>query len=222
MMREHMVDERVAAHERLGGVGVRADHRDARVRVGPERQGPVVREQDDRLAGQPTRDVAMGGGVEVDLGGGLIEGLVEQAELLLLGEHAQHGAVDQRLVDPAVAHGGRERGGEGVACRQLDIDAGHQRESGRLAEIRGDAVHRVQERHREVVGDYDAVEAPALAQDAGQELLGGRHRHAVDRGVRVHDRARAAVADGHLEGREQHVGELPLAQLHRGVIAPGL
>ena len=55
---------------------------------------------------------------------------------------------------------------ERVAGRQLDVDAGGEGQRGRLAEVGGDGVHGVQERHGEVVGDDGAVEAPPIAQDA--------------------------------------------------------
>ena len=45
--------------------------------------------------------------------------------------------------------------------------------------------------------------------------------HAVDVGVGVHDRARAAVADRHLERRQQHVGELARPDRDRREVAPG-
>ena len=103
--------------------------------------------------------------------GGSSNDLVEQAELLLLGEHAQDRAIDEGLVDSAVAHGGGERLEEGVAGRQLDVDAGGEGELGRVSEVGRDLVHGVQERYREVVGDDDAVEAPLVAEDAGEQLF---------------------------------------------------
>ncbi len=92
---EDVVDEGVAAEERLEPVRVRAD--DGHADGSQHREGPVVAQQDDRLLGQAGGHPAVLGVVEVDLGGrAVLEGRVEQAELLLLGERTQHRAVDQR------------------------------------------------------------------------------------------------------------------------------
>ena len=64
----------------------------------------------------------------------------------------------------------------------------------------GDAVQRLQERDREVVGDDRAGEAPGVAQQAGEQRRVGGDRHAVDVGVGVHHRARrrarSAISNG--------------------------
>ena len=50
----------------------------------------------------------------------------------------------------------------------------------------------------------------------------GRRRDAVEVGVRVHHRAHAALADRHLERRQQHVGELARSDRDRREVAPAL
>ena len=84
---EHVVGERVAPHQGLGGVGVRADHRDARA-------APRAAGCRRWTAGRPTprrarRASARCAGASRSIGWAALEGLVEQAEVLLLREHAQ-------------------------------------------------------------------------------------------------------------------------------------
>ena len=75
---------------------------------------------------------------------------------------------------------------------------------------------------REVVGDDGALEAPDLAQQLGEQARVGRRRHAVDVGVRVHHRAHAALADRHLERRQQHVRQLARTHRHGRQVAARL
>ena len=86
----------------------------------------------------------------------------------------------------------------------------------------GHVVHAVEEGDREVVGDHDAVEAPLAPQDVGEVARRPGDRLAVDLGVRVHDRPRPAVADRHLERRQQHVVRPRAARVHRRVVATRL
>ncbi len=160
VLRDDVVDERVAAEERLDAVGIGADDGH---RVGAlEREDAVVGQEHHRLLRQPGGHLAVLRPVELDvLRRRLLEGGVEQPELLLLSQGAQHRAVDQRLVDPAVAHGGGERREVGVAGGQLDVDTGGERQCGRLTQVGRHVVQQVQEGHPEVVGDDRAVEAPA-------------------------------------------------------------
>ena len=165
VVREHVVDERVAAHQRLGRVGVRADHRDARVRVDAERQHAVVGQQDDRLLGEPARERAVRGRVEVDRrsGGRRRSVVVEQAELLLLrrARAARRGRRAPRRPRPARTAVGERRADRrrrSAARRRCRPSSASAAASPRSAATR---VHDVQERDREVVGDDDAVEAPA-------------------------------------------------------------
>ncbi len=103
--------------------------------------------------------------------------------------------------------------------RQLDVDARRQRQRARLAGRGRDAVHDLHERDRPVVRDDDALEAPLVAQHAGQQPRVGRDRQPVDVAVGVHDRARAALPDRHLERREQHVAQRARADRDRRVVA---
>ena len=66
---EHVVDERVAAHQRFGAVGVRPDQGDGACAMRAEGKHPVVAEQNDRLFRQPARECAMFRRIEVDRGG---------------------------------------------------------------------------------------------------------------------------------------------------------
>ena len=83
-------------------IGVRADHGHSRRR--PQREGPVVGQQDDGLLGELRRDGAVLRRVQWWRHDGFaVERLVEQSEIGLLGEHAQDGLVHQRLVQGTAA-----------------------------------------------------------------------------------------------------------------------
>jgi beta-glucosidase len=71
--------------------------------------------------------------------------------------------------------------GDGVG--QLDVDAGGQRERPGVAGVGRDAVHRGQERHGPVVRHDGVGEAPAVAQDLGEQPGIGAGRHTVHIGV---------------------------------------
>ena len=223
MVGQHVVGERVAAHERLGAMGVGTHDGDPRRRRRPpaQWQHPVVRHQDHRLLGQAPGQRLVPRRVQVDLGRRLVLERLrgEQAQLLLLRQRAQHGPVDERHVERAGAHAVRQRLQVGVSGGQLDVDAGLERERGRLAAVRGDRVHDLEERDREVVGDHDAVKAPPLAQDACEVLGVRRHRHAVDVGVGVHHRPGATLEDRHLERRQEDVRQLAGSRAHGRVVA---
>ena len=207
-----MVDERVAAHQRLGPVGIGADDRHLGRRL-PQRQQTVVAEQHHRLLGQPARQRPVGRGVQVDrLRRPLLqtgdEGPVQQAERLLLCERAEHGPVDERLGDLPGADQRGERLEVRITGGKLHVDAGLQGQRRGLPAVGGDGVHHREERHPEVVGDHDAVEAPRLAQQRGEVLDRGVLRHPVDVVVGRHHRPRATVQHRHLEGRQIDVGDL--------------
>ena len=128
----------------------------------------------------------------------------------LLPQHPAQRAVDERLVDgarrrrrDAAARRTSSRSGSSTSMPASSACARPPRPSPR------DAVQQLEERDREVVGDDGAVEAPRrrAAAPVSSVAVGGR-RHAVDVGVRVHHDAHAALADRHLERRQQHVGEL--------------
>ncbi len=214
----------MSASERCG---VGADDRDragGAVSRPAERQHAVVGEQHDRLLGEAPGDVAVARRVEVDLGRRLVvEGVrLEQPELLLLPQGTQHGPVDELLGHPT-RRGPPRRAARGTRRRRAARRRSRpsSASSAASARSRATAVHDLEERDGEVVGDDDAVEAPPLAQQA-REVLGARgHRDAVDVGVGVHDRADAALDHGHLERREEDVRHLARAGGHRGVVAPG-
>ena len=163
----------------------------------------------------------MGRRVEVHRRRGLVERVIEQAEALLLREHPDDGAIDEGFVHRARLDSFAKRSAVRLGARQLDVDSGGQGEPCRISRVLGDRVHGVQEQDGEVVSDHDPLEAPRVAEQLRQ--IGGRRgdRHPVDLRVGVHDAARPAVAHGHLERREQHVGHFARTRRHRCVVAAG-
>jgi hypothetical protein len=147
---------------------------------------------------------------------------LEQAEPLLLPEHPEHGAVDERLVHLPAADPLDERREVRVTRGELDVDAGLERERRGLATVGGDAVHDLEERDREVVRDDRAVEAEPVAEQVGEQLAVRRDGHPVDLGVRVHHAPGTAVAQRHLERRQVHVGHLAGSGVHGRVVPPRL
>jgi hypothetical protein len=86
----------------------------------------------------------------------------------------------------------------------------------------GDVVLVQQLNEREVVADHGALEAPPVAQHVRQQVFGGGARHPVHVGVVVHHGVDGALADGHLEGRQQHVLELAAADMDGSEVAARL
>ena len=82
-------------------------------------------------------------------------------------------------------------------------------------------MQRLQEPDAEVVRDDRAGEPPPVPQDGGQQGVVRRRRNTVELGVGVHDGARTAVADRHLERRQDHVGELARADRDGRQVASG-
>ena len=68
------------------------------------------------------------------------EGLLEQTEPELRGEHPGDGRVDERHLHVAALDRRSERLAVAVGARQLDVDAGPQRERGRVLDRRDDVV----------------------------------------------------------------------------------
>ena len=189
-----------------------------------ERQRAVVVEQDHGGLGELARDRAVRRRVEVERtrghGGRLGRPVrIEQPELGLLAQHAPRAAIDELLRHRAGPHQLRERLAVVAGVRELDVDARLQRQRARLADRAGDPVHDLHERDRPVVRDDDALEAPLVAQHAGQQRRVGRDRQPVDVAVGVHDRARAALPHRHLERRQQHVAQRARPDRDRRVVA---
>ena len=240
MLRDDVRRERVAAEHRVRLVGVRAD--DGHRGRSPQGQEPRVAHEHDRLLGELAGERPVLSRVEVDrpahavgaverrrlevgapAQGGrhrLVVG-VEQTEIELLREHAAERRVDEARVEHALVDRAAQRLAEGLHRRQLDVDAGLERGARGLGPGARGAVQQVQERDREVVGDDRAGEAPLLAQQLGEQAAVSGARHAVEVGVGVHDAARPALADGHLERRQQHVGELARPHRDGREVAPG-
>ena len=220
VMREHVVRERVAAHERLGAVAVRPDDRDASGGRG-QRQHAVVPQQHGALEREPVRQGAVLGVVEVDTARRRGEVGVQESQVLLLGQHPGDRPVDEGLGQIAGCHP-RGQAREGVGAGELHVDAGLEGDLRGFARRARDAVHRSEEVHREVVRHHRAVETPATPQQVGEQLARGGHGHAVDLGVGVHDGAHPAIADGHLERGQEDVLQLARSRVDGSVIAPGL
>ena len=186
-----------------------------------DRERAVVRQKDDRLLREALGERAVGGRVEVDpRGRRAVELVVQEAEFLLLVEHPQDRSVDEGDVDRAGLDRGLERLDVCVSGGKLDVDAREKRLRGGLAEVRGDPVEDVEERDAEVVGDDDAIEAPAVAEQAGEEVAVGRDGEPVDLDVGVHDAPRARVLHRHLKGRQHDVSEFAAPHAHRPEVAP--
>ncbi len=228
--------ERIAPQHgvRVGGDG--PDDRDpARC---AQRECPVVREQDHRLFGETTREVAVGRRIEVDAAADVVPtGTtahrgerrrhrrpfgVEHPELRLLAKHASQRPVDEGLVDGAFFDRLHERGAEGLDRGQLDVDACRERVARGIRPPSAVAVQLLEEGDREVVGDHGALEAPLVTEESGEKRRIGGGRDAVKVGVRVHHRADAALADSHLERGQEHVGELASAHRDGGEVAAAL
>ena len=90
---------------------------------------------------------------------------------------------------------------------------------GRLGEVGGDAV--VNElRDGIVIADDDALESPAIAQPAAQQLPVRRHGYAGKIRERGHD-GRNVRVDRRRERRHVHLAQRALGNVDRRVIAPG-
>jgi len=124
--------------------------------------------------------------VEVDSAGRRLEGLIEQAQLLLLRQDAQNGTIHVDEVGQPVRDAVGELE-ERVAGGEFDVDACREREACRCGTVDGDSVHAVQEHDGEVVGDDDAIEPPTGPKDVGQVSRGAADGLAIDLCVRVHD-----------------------------------
>src|SRR5574337_2189161 len=150
-------------------IGQRADHRNAAA-GGKWQRMPLVLQQHHRLDRGLTRQGAMRGR-EGDLLHPLCvaiaERILEQAQSVLGHQHAAHGGVDFTHRYLAAAHERRQLVQVGAAV-QVDVDAGSQRQSRGLGGRGGDAVL-LQFRYGVEVGDDHALEAPAVAQQAGQQ-----------------------------------------------------
>ena len=206
------VDEvAVVAEEVAGTVGDRTDDGDPASRRG-EREDAIVGDEHQGAAGEVAGDPRLvgGEGVEVVGRGHLDVWPLEQPEAELEAQHPGDRRIDRRLVDATVVERLGERRPVRRGARQLGVDAGHQREPGRLPEVAGQAVGRGQHLDGDVVGRDDAVEAPLIAQDRAEELGRGVARDPVDVAVGGHHRGETREPDRRLE-REQ----LLVAQLAR-------
>ena len=90
---------------------------------------------------------------------------LEQAQPELHPQDAVDGRVEHRLVDAPGLEGGPERAGVGRRSRQLEVDAGLERQRRHDRRVVGQPVGGLEHLDADVVGGDDAVEPPAVAQD---------------------------------------------------------
>ena len=182
-----MADVGVVTHQVAGyaSVGTDDSHRFQGLR---ERQQVVlVLQQHDGLLRNLARQRAVSGGIKRSRRLALVHpGVLEQAKLELGAQHPGDALVDDTHVDLPGLGQRTQRLAIAIGAGQFDVDARLQRDPGRCAFVRRDMVRLLDLVDREVVGDYDAVKPPLVAQDLGQQLARGRAGHAVDLVVAVH------------------------------------
>ena len=105
------------------------------------------------------------------------------------------------------------------AAHHVEVHAGLQGDGGGLDRVGGDAVGD-QLADRVVVGDIDAVEAPAGADEVGEPAAITRHGPPGDVDEGRHD-GDAAGLHRRLEGRQIDLVQRAVGELDRGVVAPG-
>ena len=195
--------EAVVTVEVAGVVGVRADHRDAAQRGRVERQRAVVAEQHEAAAGEVGGEVGGRGGADrrghgtrrvVDVRS------LEETELELREQHpGRRRGRRTSSGDLPVLDRRDQRGAVAVGGRQLDVDAGAERDRRRLTGVGREVVVVLELTDREVVGHDATVETPLVAEDPGQQVGVRRARHAVELLVRVHHRPHPGVPHGRFE-----------------------
>jgi hypothetical protein len=117
--------------------------------------------------------------------------IVEQSELLLDAQDAQHRLVELFEARSILSDGGLQIVGE-YAAHHVHVDRRIQRENPRAGTIRRHAV--IDElADRAPVAHHEALPAPAFAQSSAQQLSIGGGRHARDVVERRHERARACA-----------------------------
>ncbi len=103
--------------------------------------------------------------------------MVEQPERKLDAKNAAHGLVHHALGNLAGAHLGGDHGVVEVALH-VHIHAGHQGLAGHGGAIADGVVE--QFGYRAPIGDHEAVKAPLLAQDLGEQEGVGAGGNAVE------------------------------------------
>ena len=208
--------------------------------VAAEGQRTLVAQQDDRLLGELAGDRAVGVEVEVDRAPGDV--LVRVVDRV--GQHRRQRPTSRRRAGrarpsaraPAGPPGRRAPtstqpdtdGLEPAARRSTARWAARRRRPrparwpGGLGRTAGHARAAARGRRRRSSRRRRCPRSPTCRAAAlvSKRVVGGR-RHAVDVGVGVHHRAGAALAYGHLERRQQHVGDLSRPGRHRREVAAG-
>ncbi len=185
--RQDVVGEGVAAHEGARVVRGRTDHRDASQRravLADQRQGRAGVEQHDRCA-RPSRGRAPGWPASrgrprrrrtTEASGVQSGSSRPSCDLLQRAAAGRRGRRPPRR-QLAAAHPLDELLAEAEGVRQLDVDAGRERQGAGAVHVGGDAVHRGEERHGPVVRHDRAVEAPGR-RAARRSAATGRRRPA--------------------------------------------
>ena len=152
-------------------------------------------------------------------GPGVGDRTVEQARSEFPGQDAAYGPVNPFFRDATVADRlDQQRIASGA---QVDVHARFQGQFGSLLPVGGNVVCRSQPVDAAQVGDDQAVEAPRIAQHAGQQRLAGRAGHSVDGIVGGHH-APGAGFDGTPERRQEAFAQFPFADGRRiPVVAAG-
>ena len=186
-------ERRGAAAHQLRLLRVGADHREGSDRGSIEWEHAIVLQQDHRRRGRFAGEGPVVGAVDRRALAG--SGVVERADAFEHAEQPPHLGVDERFVDRAVTHGGRERRAEPPRrAGHLEVDPG-----GRGADGRAVAVP---------VGDDEPLESPFAAQDPVEELDVLRAVRSVQPVVPGHDPERAAFLHRELERDQDDLAQL--------------
>ena len=193
-------------------VGIRAHQRDAR--AGFQGENAIVFKQDDTLAGGPEGGLLMSVGMN-----GLKDclcrqfGMIEQSRLELADQYPADRPVDQAFRNPPVAD--RRHKGRIASGPQIDVDTGFQRHLSGFLPASGHPVIGGQAVNAHQVGNHQPVEAPFIAEHAGQQGFVARRWNAVDGIVRSHHGACAGL-DRLAERRQEILFQVAFAD-HGGV-----
>ncbi len=216
--RVRVVPDHVAHRVRVG-----ADHRHRRDLLVQRQQAVLVLQQHDRFARDLPRQRALIGGIEhLRRAFDFHERILEQAQLELDAQHAADHLVQQRHIDRAPLHFADQRVAVAVRARQFDVDARLDRRACGIFLAGRHAVIGCQLIHREIVGHHQPVEAPFLAQNAGQQRTVRAARHAVQFVVAVHNRGESGGFDRRFERAQVDLAHLARGDVRRGPVHAAL
>ena len=131
-------------------------------------------------------------------GGGICEGLIHEADGEFGGQHPQNGAVNIRLGDEALVVGLTELFIAGMG--EVHIQARLEADGLGLVVAIHQLVSLVDTLHAPVVGDHEALKAPFVPQDLGEEAVIGGAGDTLPAVVGGHDRQSSALLEAGLKG----------------------